>query len=129
MQVASGKVLSNLPGQAAWVKKGGLRFVRRSGTSLRQPVGGWGRSVVMVSAVPQGHRLGDCEFDVHAQSADDVAREMAEHAQVPLKRNVERVRDALEERSLGVADKMAAPMFLEQETINLVSDEEFKSQK
>ncbi|KAJ1106772.1 hypothetical protein NDU88_004170 [Pleurodeles waltl] len=104
MQGVSGKALADLPGQAVWVK----RIACKSSASLRQRVVGRGSGVEMVSAVPHGHCLRVCAFDAHAQSSAGVTRETAEHAQLPLKGNVEHVRHALYERPLREAEEQVS---------------------
>ncbi|KAJ1208049.1 hypothetical protein NDU88_003439 [Pleurodeles waltl] len=98
--------------------------MRRSGASLWQRVGGRGRGVELVTVVPCVHRLSDYSSDEHAQKGAGITKETAEQAQLPLKKNSERMSDELEERTLEVSKKMAAPRVMEQKMINLVSDEE-----
>ncbi|KAJ1149898.1 hypothetical protein NDU88_002697 [Pleurodeles waltl] len=125
-------------------RRGGGRFSRRQGASLARRVVAGGRDSMVASAVSVADRKGAQAVIAHARVASG-----CNQARTPLEPGVGRVamhlkertlggavkmasssgsdwsrRGALEERSLGVASKMAAPINIDDKEIVVISDDE-----
>ncbi|KAJ1178852.1 hypothetical protein NDU88_004094 [Pleurodeles waltl] len=125
-------------------RRGGGRFSRRQGASLARRLAAGGRDSFIPSAVSVAERQGAQAVSAHARVVSG-----SKHARSPLETGVGRVaghskertlggavkmaassgsdwaiRGALEERSLGVADKMAAPIIVDNTEVVVISDDE-----
>ncbi|KAJ1181289.1 hypothetical protein NDU88_006497 [Pleurodeles waltl] len=123
--VALGSCQDNsLPGQIAAGKRGRMKFVCRSGASIRHRICARGRGFSQSGVVLSAGRLGDCLTGVHVRVVTHVYAEGQKQAPLPSESNNKRGECALEERECGAALKMAAPITVqEQEVIELSDDE------
>ncbi|KAJ1125354.1 hypothetical protein NDU88_003786 [Pleurodeles waltl] len=125
-------------------RRGGGRFSRRQGASLARRVAAGGRDALIPSAVNVAERQGAQAVSAHARVVSG-----RKHTRSPLETGVGRVAGhskertlggafkmaassgsdwaitgALEERSLGVANKMAAPIIVDNTEVVVISDDE-----
>ncbi|KAJ1171658.1 hypothetical protein NDU88_003518 [Pleurodeles waltl] len=139
--------LSVMPCPVAGVagkRRGGCRFPRRQGASLSRRVAAGGRGAAPAGAVRIPGRLGARAVFAHERSARKLQRALP-----PVETGGERKSSSLEERALGgapkmaaplvsdwsndqaleekqlgTADKMAAPVLIEEDEVVVISDEE-----
>ncbi|KAJ1202851.1 hypothetical protein NDU88_006646 [Pleurodeles waltl] len=125
-------------------RRGGCRFPRRQGASLSRRVAAGGRGAASVVAVRVTGRMGARAVVAHARSARGPQRALppletgwerkgtsyeeralggAPKMAAPLVSDWRNKPD-LEERQLGAADKMAAPVVIEDDEVVIISDEE-----
>ncbi|KAJ1203544.1 hypothetical protein NDU88_007329 [Pleurodeles waltl] len=86
-------------------RQGGCRFPRRQGMSLSRRVAAGGRGAATVGAVRTYERMGARAVFAHARSARKPRK-----ALLSVETGGERASTSLEERALGGAHKMAAPL-------------------
>ncbi|KAJ1144893.1 hypothetical protein NDU88_011187 [Pleurodeles waltl] len=141
---SSSQEVSVMQFYGAGKRRGGDRFSRRQGASLARRVAAGGRDSLIASALTVAERQGAQAVTAHARVVSG-----RKQARSPLETGVGRVvghskertlggavkmaassgsdwsiRGALEERSLGVANKMAAPIIVDNTEIVVISDDE-----